>query len=142
MMVAMRKTLTVAILAALAATACGGITTPSSNKVDPISGTVQPNSFGLVHQFTISGNGEVLITVTAITPGNVFLGVLYGQLAGNTCSPIQQAAVSSASLGRTAITSQAIIKGEYCVQLYDAAAAQGLAPMAVSQNYTATVSHP
>lgn len=131
-----------AIVVALFLSACGGINSPSSNKVETFTGTVQPANFGPTHSFSLSGSGEVLVTVTNITPGNVFLGVVYGQLLGSSCGPIQQTAVSTANLGKTAITAQAFAKGEYCVALFDAAAAQGLTPFSLAQNYTVTVSHP
>jgi hypothetical protein len=81
------------------------------------------------------------VSVTAITPGNTFLGVLYGQAAGSGCAAIQQNVASSSNLGRTVLSGQIIIKGTYCVQVFDPVNLVGT-PLTVAQNYTVQVSHP
>jgi hypothetical protein len=134
--------LTAAIFVALAATACSSVTDPSKNVSETFSGSVQPNSVGPVHQFVISNSGELTVTVTSIVPGSTFLGIQYGQVAGSSCSPLQTpTAVSSANLGKTAITAQLTNKGTYCVQAFDPVTL-GLAGLVVAQNYMVTVSHP
>src|SRR4029077_13196799 len=104
---------------ALAATACSSVTDPSKNVPETFTGSVQPNNFGPVHQFTISNSGELTVAVTSIVPGSTFLGVEYGQLVGTGCGVLQQNAVSSANLGKTIITAQLTNKGTYCVQAFD-----------------------
>jgi hypothetical protein len=69
------------------------------------------------------------------------MAVAYGQPNGNSCSAIQQNVVSSANLGRTALSGSIILKGNYCVQLYDPVNLTGT-PLTVPQNYTVNVSHP
>ena len=135
--------LAAAILVALAATACSGVTDPSQNVSQPFSGSVQPNNVGPVHQFTISNSGELTVTVNTIVPGSTFLGIEYGQLAGTGCGVLQQTAVSSANLGKVAITAQLTNKGTYCVQAVDPSLlGLNLPALVVGQNYTLTVSHP
>jgi hypothetical protein len=129
------------ILVALAAAACSGVTDPSKNVTEPFSGSVQPNSLGPVHQFTIANSGELTVAVNSIVPGSTFLGVEYGQVVNGGCGVLQQNAVSSANLGKTVITAQLTNKGTYCVQAFDPVTL-GLAGLVVGQNYTMTVSHP
>ena len=69
------------------------------------------------------------------------LGVLYGQPSGAGCGIIQNNVISSSNVGRTALSGSIIIKGQYCVQLFDPINSVG-APLAVAQNYTVQVSHP
>jgi hypothetical protein len=130
-------------LVSLAAPACNGITDPSRNATETFSGSVQPNNIGPVHQFPIANSGELTVSVTSIVPGSTFLGLIYGQLSGTACGQLQQAAVSSANLGKTALTAQLTNKGTYCVQAVDPSHLNlGLPALTVGQNYTLTVSHP
>ena len=133
--------LAAALMVALVASACGGPTDPSKNTTDSFSGSVQPLNTGPVHTFSVPNLGEITVSVTTITPGNTFLGVLYGQLAGNNCQPIQQNVASSSNLGRTVLTGQIILKGTYCVVAFDPINLVGT-PLTVVQNYTLQVSHP
>lgn len=138
----MSMKLAVAIVTALAAMACGGPTDPSKNKTVVFEGTLQPQSASEVHRFEISNTGELLITVNAVTPGNVFLGLGYGQLQGDNCGLIQQTAVGNTNIGRTAISGQIFVKGTYCLVMFDPSGSLGIAPLPVAQNYRVTVSHP
>jgi hypothetical protein len=133
--------LAAAVLVALAAAACSGITDPSKNVTETFTGSVQPNNFGPVHQFNITNSGELTVAVTSIVPGSTFLGVEYGQVINGGCGVLQQNAVSSSNLGKTVITAQLTNKGAYCVQAFDPVSL-GLAGLVVGQNYTLTVSHP
>jgi hypothetical protein len=130
-----------ALVVAACAASCGGPTDPSQNKVDSFTGSVQPLNVGPVHTFNVPNLGEITVTVATISPGNTFLGVAYGQPNGNLCSAIQQNVVSSSNLGRTALSGSIILKGNYCVQLYDPVNLTGSA-LAVAQNYSVNVSHP
>ena len=127
--------------AVLVMSSCSGPTDPSQNQSERFTGSVQPFGAGIVHPFTISNLGEITVSVTAITPGNTFLGIGYGQPNANFCGLIQQNVVSSANLGRTALSGSIIIRGNYCVQVFDPVALTGT-PLTVPQNYTLTVSHP
>src|SRR5207244_3441590 len=73
-----------------AAASCGGPTDPSQNKTETFTGSVQPFGVGAVHPFNVPNLGEITVSVTAISPGNTFMGVGYGQPSGNFCSLIQQ----------------------------------------------------
>jgi len=132
-----------AVLVSLSAAACNSVTDPSKNATETFSGSVQPSNVGPVHQFPIASSGELSVSVTSIVPGSTFLGVEYGQLSGTACAILQQAAVSSANLGKTALTAQLTNKGTYCVQAVDPSRLNlGLPALTVGQNYTMTVSHP
>ncbi len=139
----MGKHLAVALVVILAAAGCGGPTDPSQNRVEPFSGTVQPQNTGPVHSFAISNTGEFSVSVTALTPGNGFIGVGWGQLQGSNCAPfIQSNVVAGTSVGRTALSGSVLIKGTYCVQAFDPSLLFGGSPMTIAQNYTIQVSHP
>jgi len=129
------------VLAGAMASACSGPTDPSSNQTETFSGSVQPRNTGPVHTFNVPNLGELTVTVTAINPGNTFMGVGYGQVAGGNCALIQQNAVSSTNLGRTAISAYISIKGTYCVVMFDPVGITGVA-LTIPQNYTVQVSHP
>ena len=138
----MMKRLTAVLAAVLISSSCGGPTDPSKNTVEPFTGSVQPLSVD-VKNFTISNLGEISVTVTAFTPGNVFLGVGYGQPSGTNCGLIQSNAVSITNVGRTALTGQILIKGPYCLAVFDPSGTLlNIAPWTVAQNYSVTVSHP
>jgi hypothetical protein len=139
-----RKSSAAALLViALAASACKGPTDPSQNTTASFSGSVQPLMFGPVHTFTISNTGEFSVTLTALTPGNVYIGLGYGIPAGGQCQFQQNAGVSPAYIGRTSLSGQVLIKGDYCVQVFDPSLISVLYPsLTVPQNYTVQVSHP
>ena len=126
---------TVAILAVLAATACGGFVDPSKNQTETFSNFIRPGFAGLnfgTHTFSASKNGEVSITVTKLDPPTTafFAVVLYFQ---NCASVIQEN--DFATVGRTAISTN-IMPGTYCVAVADAGYFTG------PETYTVTVSHP
>jgi hypothetical protein len=137
----MRKCL-VALLVVIVAAACGGPTDPSDNTVEPLSGTVQPSSID-IKTFTISNTGEINIRLTALEPGaNVLVGVLYGQPAGGSCPPFQTNYVNNSSTGRSVLSGAIVIKGPYCVAVFDPVGVTTSAPWPVAQTYTLAVSHP
>jgi len=126
----------VAILVALAATACGGPVDPSKNQTETFGPhLIRPGFAGLNYgtdTFSTSKNGEVSITVTKLDPPTTayFAVVLYFQ---NCASVIQEN--DFATVGRTAI-STSLTPGTYCVAVADAGY------FAVPETYTVTVSHP
>jgi len=138
----MIQRLAVALGVLIVAAGCKGPVDPSQNKTETFSGTVQPQNID-VRNFEIQNLGEITIAVTALTPGNVALGVAYGQPSGANCFPQQQNAVSNTNIGRTALSGQIFIKGTYCVAVFDPSGVLlNIAPWTVAQNYTLTVSHP
>ena len=142
----MAQRFAIALLVALAATSCGGgPVDPSKNQVETRSGIVQPSLIDVpLPPFTISNLGEFSVVVTALTPGNVFVGVGWGQWTGSGCGliPGQTNIVSSANIGRTVLSGQIFIKGDYCVAIFDGSLSFGSPPLTVAQNYTIQVSHP
>ena len=130
------------LLIALLVSACGGFTDPSNNQTETFSGTVQPLG-ATSHQYTVSNSGEFTISVTAITPGNVFLGVGYGQPAANgNCGLIQNNVINQSQVGKTALSGQILIKGQYCVAILDPALLANIAALPVPETYTVQVKHP
>jgi hypothetical protein len=142
----MAQRIAIALLVALAAMSCGGgPVDPSQNIIEPpFSGTLQPLSIGdPVQHFSVSNLGEFTVSMTALTPGNVFVGIGWGQWSGGGCGLLagQTNVVSSGNIGRTVLSGQIFIKGEYCVEVFDATNL-GAPPLTVAQSYTVRVSHP
>ena len=131
-----------ALIIVLIATACGGFTDPSNNQTETFTGTVQPLGADS-HTYTVSNSGEFTISITAITPGNVFLGVGYGQPGANgSCGLIQSNVINSTQIGRTALSGQVLVKGQYCVVVFDPSGLAGITPLPVAESYTVQVKHP
>jgi hypothetical protein len=141
----MAQRIAIALLVFLAAASCGGgPVDPSQNINTSFSGTVQPLGVGEPQtHFTVSSLGEFTVTLTSLTPGNVFVGIGWGQWTGSSCGLIagQTNVVSNANIGRGVLAGQIFIKGEYCVVVFDAANF-GAPPLTVAQNYAGQVSHP
>jgi hypothetical protein len=134
----MRLRVSAAFLLALAGAvsiSCGGITDPSQNQVDPISGTIQVGG-ARGHAFSASKSGEIQVKLTTLTPASVpYLGVQWVQGAGDGTCTGNQLQVNFAPANTTAITGQ-IVSGNYCIIVYD--------PGNLTQpaNYSGTISHP
>ena len=138
----MTKRLAVALAAAMIAVGCKGPVDPSKNTTQTFTGTVQPLNIQ-PQNFEIPNLGEITVTLTALTPGNVVVDLAYGQPSGTACFPVQQNAVSGANIGRTALSGQILLKGTYCLAVFDPSGVLlNIAPWPVSQTYTVTVSHP
>jgi hypothetical protein len=137
----MRRRLTVALIVVLVS-ACGGPTNPSDNIVEPFTGTVQPSG-SEIKQFNVGNTGEFTVKLTALVPGsNVIIGVLYGQEAGGTCQPIQPNYVNNSYIGRTVLSGSILVKGPYCVAVFDPVNVTTPTPWPVAQTYSIEVSHP
>jgi hypothetical protein len=138
----MKARLAAALIVGMVASACG-IADPSKNSVETFPGSVQPSSFGPVHPFNVPslGSREIKVTLTSLTPGNAFLGIVYGQPSGNGCGIVLQTAVVDTNVGRNSLNGFVSITGQYCVQVFDPVNTVGV-PLAVAQNYTLQVSHP
>jgi hypothetical protein len=140
----MAQRLAFALWVALAVASCGGgPVDPSQNVTTPFSGTVQPLGFSDAVHFTVSNLGEFTVTLTSLTPGNVFVGIGWGQWNGSSCGLIQGQTnvVSNANIGRGVLAGQIFIKGEYCVAVFDPVNF-GAPPLTVAQNYAGQVNHP
>jgi hypothetical protein len=138
----MRSRLTVALVVVFVS-ACGGPTKPSDNIVDQFTGTVQPSNLDL-KPFDIGNTGEYTVKLTALTPGtSVLVGVLFGQPGGGTCQPVQQPNyVNNSYIGRTVLSGSIIVKGPYCVLVFDPVNVATQSPWPVAQTYGLEVSHP
>jgi hypothetical protein len=145
-MTVMAQRLALALLIAVAASSCGGgPVDPSKNVTEPRSGTLQPLGISVpTPPFTVSNLGEFTVSMTALSPGNVFVGIGWGQWNGNGCGLIagQTNVVGTANIGRTVLSGQIFIKGDYCVAVFDASSTFGAPPLTTAQNYTVQVSHP
>ena len=130
-----RAALVLAVAGALSVS-CGGIVDPSQNKVEPFSGTIALQGRGPVHPFSASKTGEISVKITALSPSSgTLVGMLWAQASGPGACDGQLLFNSIAQLNIPAISNQ-ILKGDYCIQLYDAGY------FSTAQTYTVTVSHP
>jgi len=139
-----RLAATLFVVGALVLSGCKGPTDPSKNQVQTVGPkTVQPQTAD-VTVFNVTNTGEFSVKLTALTPGNVFVDIAWGQSPDNVnCQPIQNnPTVSNPSVGRTVLSGSVLIKGLYCVAVFDPYAALGIAPWPVAQTYTVEVSHP
>ena len=119
------------VLAALAASACGGIANPSSNQTETFAGIVQPGGNAGTHSFTVSKSGEITVTVTNMNPTwNGYLSVAW---LGAGCSGFIQEN-DFTLVGRSAIAGP-VTPGSYCIAMFDAG-------FLLPEAYTITVSHP
>lgn len=120
--------------AALVTIGCGGVTSPSKNSTETFNGTVARGASGAAHSFNVSNTGEFTVKVTNLTPSySGFFGVLYGQQQGDSCALIQ---ANSFSIVNSPVLSGPIVKGSYCVQVFDTGG------FTTTETYTLTVSHP
>lgn len=119
--------------AVLATSACGGVTSPSKNRTEDFSGTLEVGGQN-THTFNTNKNGEYEVRITALAPSsNAFIGVIVGRQAGGSCFP--EANNPFAQLSRLALSGP-IFSGGYCVSVYDPGS------LSQSQNYTIQVSYP
>jgi hypothetical protein len=123
------------VLAALAASNCGGVTDPSKNTTETFTGTVAPGGRGTIHPVNISNTGEYAVKVTSMTPTfNSVFGTWLGIMQGNDCGLFQQNTFSI--VGSQSLSGPIFQKGTYCVFVFD------VGTMTTNENYTLTVSHP
>jgi len=114
---------------------CGGVSSPSNNQNEPFTGAVPSGGVGPVHTFNVSKVGEFSVVISQMTPQNIYIGMVYGQPAGNGCTQVQ--VNYAAHLNAQALGGQ-IEKGTWCVQLADV----GYIPANTTATYTVNVSHP
>jgi hypothetical protein len=132
----------VLLIAGLAASGCKGPTDPSKNTTDTLTNTVAPQGLD-VKVVNVGNTGEYSVKLTQLTPGGVFLGVAWGQSSGSNCAPIQSnPALSNANVNRTVLSGSILIKGPYCVVVFDPYATLGTQSWPVGQTYTLEVNHP
>jgi hypothetical protein len=129
------------VMAAVCASACGGIVDPSSNQTETFTGTIAVGGQSQPFGFSASKTGEIEVKITQLTPSssNTFVGVLWtGRNSSGTCAGSLGAVYGQtnfAQVGVTAISTQ-ILSGGYCLVLYD------VGTFTTTENFTATVSHP
>ena len=133
----MRSRVTAALVLALAGAvsiSCGGIVDPSQNTVEPFSGTVVPGGFSLV-KFNAAKTGEIQVKMLTITPAAVQALAMQwvGSGDGSCNGQLWQQAIATSNA--TAISTQ-IQSGSYCLIVSE------YVPLAVTANYSLTVSHP
>ena len=131
----MRPFIAIAIACAgLMAAGCGGITDPSKNTVDNVTGTLQVGGAN-VHPFTSSKTGELAVKLTALAPtSSAVVGLLWTQATNDgTCGGVLQQAF--AQLNVPAISGP-VSSQRYCIVVQD------VGSIAVPQTYTLAISHP
>src|SRR5215217_2947177 len=85
--------------ASLLTASCGGITDPSKNTVENVSGTLNVGS-AVEHRFTSSKTGELSVKITALAPtSNAFLGLSWTQATSDgTCAGLLQSQVAQLNI--------------------------------------------
>lgn len=132
----MRRFPAILCFAALAAaSACGGIDSPSSNQVETLTGTVAVGD-AISHPFSVGKTGELFATITQLSPDtNVLIGMSVGQATSSGCAPLIGFINNTAHLNAQALGG-VIQKGSYCLQVFDAGF------LTQPANYTVRLSHP
>lgn len=121
------------LLAGILSVACQ-LSTPSNNKIDEISGTIPVNGSEF-KEFDITKNGELLVTITSLTPTpSASLGLAVG--TPNTGSCVQLGGYLSPLVANREVQFGYFNKGRYCVLLYDT----GI--LTVPTEYRGRISHP
>lgn len=123
-----------AFLAALCTTACG-ISTPSSNIVDPVSGTVVVGG-NVLHSFSMGKSGEVEITITSLvpTPPINSIWIALGLLGNGTCDLLP--AYATPIIVNRVVPFGSLNKADYCLIVYET----GVLTTPIA--YTGRISHP
>lgn len=131
----MRHSFVSGLLALALATVLGGCSNPAganNTTTDTFNGTVTSTGFDS-HSFTVSNSGDVVATLTALSPQTtITVGFGLGQPTSTGCSLYSYS--ESARIGT--VLSGTIGAGTYCVTVYDVGNIQG------SDTYTLTVMHP
>jgi hypothetical protein len=131
----MRYPFASALLAVALTAVLGGCSNPAGANgatTDTFNGTVTSTGFDS-HSFTVSNSGDVVATLTALSPQTtITVGFGLGQPSSTGCSLYSYS--ESARIGT--VLSGTISAGTYCVTVYDVGNIQG------SDTYTLTVLHP
>ena len=133
----MRIQLALVVAAALALSACGGVTSPSSNTVENFTGTLSINVGDTkIHTFSASKTGELSVVIQSLTPTpatTTYFGVYLGLSQNGGCSVYQSN--TFAILGQQALGGT-INSGNYCVMIADVGYLRN------TTQYSLKVSHP
>lgn len=123
------------MMALAAAVACGGSqTSPSETTTEPFTGTLKVNSAAYSSPFTVTKEGTVTLTVTALSPqSDAAIGLGLGQFVGTTC--VIQIQDPGFYVGQP-LAFNGIVAGQYCVKIYD------IGFLTQDNTFTVTVSHP
>ena len=126
---------TVAVLSLVGAlSACGGISSPSTNKVQDFAGTL-PVGGSTSYPFSASKTGEFFVTVTELGNRTLTIGTGLGEVVNSQCQPLAGYVQPFSRWNQQALGGP-ISKGSYCVVVYD----PGTLVAAIT--YTVRVSHP
>lgn len=127
--------LLIALGTAALLSACGGVSGPSQNTIEPFSGTV--NVLGTTtRNFSWGKRGEIEVTFTSVTPppANGQLVVQLGQVISGTCNYL--IGYSQAIVVNRKIQFFELDKGTYCMAVYDPGV------LTAPANFTGNFSHP
>ena len=130
----------VLLAAGLMTISCGGITDPSQNNVQTASGAFPPGGQSAGIAFTAANGGELTVRITALAPNSqTYVGLYWLQDAsGGACTSYggNLFQTSFAQINVPVITGAQIVKGQYCIVLYDSVG------LASAETFTVTISHP
>lgn len=126
-----------AVAVAVSLSACGGVSSPSTQTTEDFSGTLDPQgqSFKI---FSVSKTGELQFTLQSLSPRPVlgFISLAIGVPSGSVCQALAQYYVPQAVVGTTTPLGS-IVKGSYCVVLADSNSI-----LAGQVSWTLRLSHP
>jgi hypothetical protein len=124
----------VVLAAALALSACSGISSPTKdNRDEDFTSTIDVGG-AAAHTFDVSKNGEFAIRLLSLSPvANIIMGVTLGQMVSGSCS---FSPVPNLMTINSLPYSGPINKGTYCVVVSDAGS------LHAPETYTIRVSHP
>jgi hypothetical protein len=120
------------LLAGLLGIGCGGISSPSQNQQETITGTLEVGGT-FRRAVNVSNGGEYSVKITALSPTPTAV-VLATWAQGGNCEFVLQQNI--ATLNTPALVGAIFQKGAYCVALSD------YYGLTVAQNFTIVVSHP
>ncbi len=123
----------IALLAAPLVAACG-ISTPSDNTIENVSGTI-PIGGSDFHVYSFKKNGEVEARITTISPSpSASLGIGIGQIVSSACAPLP--GYVAPLVANRAVNFPYLNKGDYCLLVYDTGV------LTAETTYSGTISHP
>jgi hypothetical protein len=137
------------LLAAVLLSGCHDTTTPAAPSnaiVERFSGTVEPGRAD-TKTFTSAADGEIRVTLQALTPGaevvGIFLGGFSTRIGVTGCVGGQHNVVTRADVGKPVLLTARGAQGQHCIEVFDIAVYDStIKPLQAAQTYTIEVSHP
>jgi hypothetical protein len=114
---------------------CGGVIDPSKNTVENFEGDLAVGG-AKIFNYSWSKNGEVEVTMTAVTPTPPLPIAMYIGQSDSAGNCFQLAGYASQAIVNRTVQFGVLNKGSYCLGIYDPGVLKGAA------HFTGTFSHP